>query len=103
MRDFIHSSDVCRAVEVLINTNEKNINDNTYNISSGETLTILELAQTVKKVYQNRFKQEIKIILNENKTSVSPDTGRHKQESPGSKKEPEVSQGNQNGAKKGQK
>ena len=72
-RDFIHSSDVSRAVEVIINTDKKNLQYNTFHISSGNTLTILELAHTVKKVYQNRYREEIHVVLPENITSLSPD------------------------------
>jgi UDP-glucose 4-epimerase len=72
-RDFIHSSDVCRVIEFILNTDKNNMQNNTYHISSGNTLTIWELAQTVKKVYQDRFKLEIPVILPENTISMFPD------------------------------
>lgn len=62
-RDFIHSSDVFSAVEILINTNEKNLKNNTYHISSGETKTIKDLACIIKSIFQARYKQEINIFL----------------------------------------
>lgn len=71
-RDFIHSSDVCRAVEILVNTDKKNLQNNTYHISSGNTLTILELAHTVKIVYQERYKQDIQVILPDKSVSKNP-------------------------------
>lgn len=62
-RDFIHISDVCRAIEVLINTDKKNIPNNTFHISSGDTLTIWELAKSVKKIYKKRYNYDILILL----------------------------------------
>ncbi len=71
-RDFIHSSDVYNAVDFLIQTEIKNFHNNTYNISSGETLTILELAHIVKSVYKSRYEIEIEIILPNKSISDNP-------------------------------
>ncbi len=59
-RDFIHGNDVCEAIRILINTNEK-LTDNIYHISSGNTLTLMEIAQLVRKVYQIRYNKKIPI------------------------------------------
>jgi UDP-glucose 4-epimerase len=72
-RDFIHISDVCRAIEVLINNDLKNIDTNTYHISSGNTYTILELAHIVQKVFQERYGNEIPVILPGNIVSDNPE------------------------------
>ncbi|MEG0163453.1 MAG: NAD-dependent epimerase/dehydratase family protein, partial [Mucinivorans sp.] len=58
VRDFIHGNDVCRAVEAIIRTDNPRM---TYNVSSGNTLSILELANLVCKVYENRYNRPIKI------------------------------------------
>lgn len=71
-KDFIHSSDVFRAVEILINTQK--VKNNTYNVSSGKTFTILELAHIVKSVYQELYKKEIQIILVDKSTSKNSNT-----------------------------
>jgi len=60
-RDFIHLSDVCRAVVLLLNSDTKE--HNLYHISSSKTLTILELAHVIKNVYQEIFKEEIPIEM----------------------------------------
>ena len=60
-RDFIHGNDVCKAIHCLINTDEKLIN-NTYHISSGETVTLMELAQIIKKEFQLRYNQTLPIV-----------------------------------------
>ena len=70
-RDFIHSSDICRAVGILINP-ATDINENTFNITSGQTLTILELAHIVKDVYVKRYKKNINIHLPNNSVSDNP-------------------------------
>jgi UDP-glucose 4-epimerase len=72
-RDFIHSSDIYRAIEILVNTKEKNLKNNTYNISSGKTFTILELAHLVKSVYQERYYDSIQIIKQDGSISRNAD------------------------------
>ena len=72
LRDFIHNTDVVRAIEILVDTDKKYLQNNTYHISSGKTLNILKLAHTVKIVYQKRYQHEIQIILPDNSISVNP-------------------------------
>ena len=76
-RDFIHGDDVAEAINVLIKS-EKNIDNNTFHIASGETLTILELAYKVKTVFAQRYKKDIKIILPDNSISeyLDPDSSK---------------------------
>lgn len=61
-RDFIHGNDVCQAIKKIIEYDSKKIENNIYHISSGVTLTILEIAKIVRKVYQNRYNQNLPII-----------------------------------------
>ena len=63
LRDFIHSSDVCDSIETLLNIDNNRLNYETYNISSGQTLTILELAKEVQSIYESRYNQEIPITF----------------------------------------
>lgn len=58
-RDFIHGWDVCRAVESIITTEA---DYTTYNISTGSTLTIAEIAQAVQEVYRERYSRQIPIL-----------------------------------------
>lgn len=69
-RDFIHSSDVCRAVGLLIDDKNNNLQENIFNIASGKTLTILELAHIVKKVYEERYHDEILIYFPDNSNGL---------------------------------
>ena len=71
-RDFIHGDDVAEAINVLIKS-EKNIDNNTFHIASGETLTILELAYRVKSIYTKNYNKEIDIVLPDNSVSESSD------------------------------
>lgn len=75
-RDFIHGDDVVRAIETLINYDNSFDNNNFFHIASGETLTILELAHKVKKVYFQRYNKNIDIYLND--SSVSENPGQYK-------------------------
>jgi len=61
-RDFIHGWDVARAVETILNSeNEQMI----YNVSSGKTMTILEIALKIKQVYQLRYNENINIFTSD--------------------------------------
>lgn len=57
-RDFIHGWDVCRAVEQIIATDASHT---LYHVSSGTTLTIMEIAQVVQQVYAERYSSDIRI------------------------------------------
>jgi nucleoside-diphosphate-sugar epimerase len=59
LRDFIHGSDVCNGVQAIIETTEIH---STYNLSSGATLSILEIAKKIKDVFANRYQVELQII-----------------------------------------
>lgn len=59
-RDFIHGNDVAIATEVLLQ-NAPKAKENIYNISSGETKTIMELALMIKAEYLKRYHLEIPI------------------------------------------
>ncbi|MDR1544238.1 MAG: NAD(P)-dependent oxidoreductase [Prevotellaceae bacterium] len=69
LRDFINGQDVCRAVEMLINKGE---NGETYHLSSGETYSILELAQKVQSVYEKLFGENLPIFKAENSNFTIP-------------------------------
>jgi UDP-glucose 4-epimerase len=60
-RDFIHGSDVCRAMEVILKKAPKTKTHSTYHISSSHTYTLLELAGQVKEVYQEMYGEEIPV------------------------------------------
>jgi UDP-glucose 4-epimerase len=72
-RDFIHLDDVSRAVNVMIN-NKNMFVDNILHISSGVTMSISELAQAVKTVFQIRYHKDIHVIYPRNNSSDKIDT-----------------------------
>lgn len=57
-RDFIHGWDVCQAIEKIIDTDRT---DFLYQVSSGKTLTVWEIACLVKDIYMKKFGREISI------------------------------------------
>ena len=69
LRDFIHGDDVCSAVQLIIETSEPNI---TYNISSGTTLSIMEIAQKIKKVFLERYNLDLPITAKKSANSLKP-------------------------------
>ena len=63
-RDFIHGSDVCNGIQAIIETNETHL---TYNLSSGTTFSILEIAEKIKAVFATRYQMELQIITTDRK------------------------------------
>lgn len=61
LRDFIHGSDICDAVELLINVGYDNLKKEIYNLCSNTTFTIMELAEKVKNIYYKRYNKHIVI------------------------------------------
>lgn len=59
VRDFIHGWDVCAGVQAILETNQEHL---TYNLSSGITLSILEIAERIKKVFLQRYDIELPVI-----------------------------------------
>ena len=60
-RDFIHGNDFCEAIRILLNA-EKSTTDNKYHISSGITLTLLELAKIIQTEFHSRYNKILPII-----------------------------------------
>lgn len=60
-RDFIHGSDVCRAMELILDKAPKTKEHSTYQISSAHTYTILELAGIVKEVFLDLYEEDIPV------------------------------------------
>ena len=63
-RDFIHYSDICDAINKLIIIDNSKFNHNTYNLSSGNSLLLIELAELINK----EFEGKIKILINSNES-----------------------------------
>lgn len=63
LRDFIHGWDVCQAVKRIIDTDSV---DPLYQISSGETLTIWDIACLVQDRYMKKYNQIIPVLRKSN-------------------------------------
>ncbi|MDI6034449.1 NAD(P)-dependent oxidoreductase [Flavobacterium sp. LB2P84] len=66
-RDFIHGWDVSRGVQAIIETSQTHV---TYNLSSGTTLSIMDIAQKIKTVYADRYGKELFITATERKNNL---------------------------------
>lgn len=73
LRDFIHILDICRFIEILINTDNV---DNIYHLSSGKTHTILEIAHIIQHVYRNHYGKDISVYFPKEK--LSKNSEKHK-------------------------
>ena len=66
-RDFIWMEDVCSVIEKSL-LFESNM-DNIFNLSSGQTFSVMELAEQVQKSYLNKYNKKIEILINKNDTT----------------------------------
>ena len=64
VRDFIHYSDICNAIDSLIKNNIKD--ENTFHLSSSNSVTMLDVAIKVKEVYFEIYGDELPIFINKN-------------------------------------
>ena len=67
IRDFIHYSDICNAIDSLVKNNIKNENENIFHLSSSNSITMLDVAIKVKEVYFEIYGEEIPVFINKNK------------------------------------
>lgn len=74
LRDFIHVSDICRAVGLIL---EKDESGNIFNISSGITYTIGEIALMVQAVYKQLYNRDIPVSLPEGKVLQTSSSSRY--------------------------
>lgn len=63
LRDFIHFSSICTAIENVIKYNLHL--DNVYNLCQGSSIRILDLALLVKNIFTMRYSKNVDIYINE--------------------------------------
>ena len=63
-RDFIWMEDVCSVIHQSLELAPSI--DNIFNLSSGETFSVMELAQQVQTGYFNKYNKKIEILINKN-------------------------------------
>ena len=61
LKDFIHVKDICQAVELILLLKNQNKIESTYNICSGNTISIMSVAKIVQDIYFKRYKKRITI------------------------------------------
>ncbi len=66
-RDFIWMGDVCQAVEKCL---AKGAADDVFNLGSGASISTLEVAETVKKAYEDKYSVPIEIEVNSSDTNA---------------------------------
>ena len=68
-RDFLWMGDVCSVTEKLLHVNCEN---ETFNLSSGKSMKVIDLALMIKNIYAKRYNKDIKIKINKNDTNQYP-------------------------------
>ena len=63
-KDFIHFSEICSFINSLIKTNS--LRQNTFNLTSSKSISLIDAAIIVQKVYYDKYNFEIPIYLNSN-------------------------------------
>jgi nucleoside-diphosphate-sugar epimerase len=68
LRDFIHLSDILKGVEkILLNLKvSSNKAADVINFSSGQTISMLDAAMTVKSVFEAKYNKTANVFINEN-------------------------------------
>lgn len=69
-RDFIHYSTICNYIESLIDL-ESNLQENTFNLCSGNSMHLLDLALKIKEVYRMRYNEVLAVYVNTNELVTS--------------------------------
>lgn len=68
-RDFIQINDICRAMELFANLPREKGKHDVYNLGSGKTFAILELAHYVSRACKGRYGKEFRVVLPGNEIS----------------------------------
>ena len=68
LRDFIHGWDVCKGVQTIVETNDHIL---VYNLSSGKTLSILDIAEKIKEIFLERYNVELNIAKAKSENTVA--------------------------------
>ena len=66
-RDFVWMGDVCKVTEALLSTEA---NADIYNISSGQSYKVIELAQMVSAIYKSHYNKVVEISVNHTDMSL---------------------------------
>lgn len=74
IRDFIHFSDICKGIESLIESESIFENENIFHFSSSKSISMLDVAIEVKKVYYQMYGVEIPIYINSVEKCISEQT-----------------------------
>ena len=75
-RDFIPLGDVCRAIEMIVGLPASALKHMSYNLGSGQSRTILEVAHEVADICTARYGKKLPVILPGDKVSYS--AGHHR-------------------------
>ncbi|WP_176767717.1 NAD-dependent epimerase/dehydratase family protein [Daejeonella rubra] len=61
VRDFIHINDIAKAIHCILENNS--LTDTLYHVSSSRTVSLLEVAHQIKKVYFNKYNEILPIFI----------------------------------------
>lgn len=75
-RDLIPISDICRAIEMVATLPVSALLHGIYNLGSGKTRTILELAHEVANICADKYRKKFPVVLPSGK--ISHDTRHHR-------------------------
>jgi len=76
-RDFVFIPDVCRAIEMIATLPISTLSNTIYNLGSGKTYTILEIAHEVANICKHRYGKEFPVLLPDGKVSYNANNHRN--------------------------
>tara|TARA_B100001250_G_scaffold66509_1_gene53026 strand:+ start:48881 stop:49840 length:960 start_codon:yes stop_codon:yes gene_type:complete len=78
LRDFIHYKDIIDAIELIINKKSIGESNNTFNLSSGKTFSILDIAKKIQNIFELRYEKKLEIEFKEKGILNSQSTEKYK-------------------------
>lgn len=63
-RDFIHYSNICNAILEMLKLETLNYEHNAYNLSSGNSISILNLAKLISYIFKQRYDKVVDVYIN---------------------------------------
>jgi len=70
-RDFVWMGDVCQIIAQLAERN--NVESGVYNLSSGQSIALIDIAKSIQQAYQHKYQHELEICINDKDQKEYPD------------------------------
>lgn len=63
LRDFVSIDDLCSMIYLALSIKDSKLGDGIFNVGSGKSVSVKEIAELVAKEYRNMYNQEAELII----------------------------------------